>query len=76
MGLHGLCAPIGLIDSGIGGLSVLRAIRRLLPAERLAYIADQAYFPYGDKAPEDLWVRTEALSRLLLDQGCKIIVLA
>ena len=69
-------APIGLIDSGIGGLSIWRAIRRLLPAERMAYIADQAYFPYGDKAPEDLCVRTEALTRVLLDKGCKLIVLA
>ena len=69
-------APIGLIDSGIGGLSIWRAIRRLLPAERMAYIADQAYFPYGDKAPEDLCLRTEALTRVLLDKGCKLIVLA
>jgi glutamate racemase len=69
-------AAIGLIDSGIGGLSIWRAIRRLLPAERMAYIADQAYFPYGDKAPEDLCVRTEALTRVLLDKGCKVIVLA
>jgi glutamate racemase len=69
-------APIGLIDSGIGGLSIWRAIRRLLPAERMAYIADQAYFPYGDKATDDLCLRTEALSRVLLDMGCKLIVLA
>ena len=69
-------APIGLIDSGIGGLSIWRAIRRLLPAERMAYIADQAYFPYGDKPPDDLCLRTEALTRVLLDKGCKLIVLA
>jgi glutamate racemase len=69
-------APIGLIDSGIGGLSIWRAIRRLLPAERMAYIADQAFFPYGDKDPDDLCARTEALSRVLLDRGCKLVVLA
>lgn len=69
-------APIGLIDSGIGGLSIWRAIRRLLPNERMAYIADQAYFPYGDKAPEELCLRTEALTRVLLARGCKLIVLA
>ena len=69
-------APIGLIDSGIGGLSIWRAVRRLLPNERMAYIADQAFFPYGDKPPEDLCLRTEALSRVLLDMGCKLIVLA
>jgi glutamate racemase len=69
-------SPIGLIDSGIGGLSIWRAIRRLLPAERMAYIADQAYFPYGDKAPEDLCERTEALTRVLLSRGCKLVVLA
>src|SRR5215204_98819 len=69
-------APIGLIDSGIGGLSIWRAIRRLLPNERLAYISDHAFFPYGDKDPEELCVRTEALTRVLLERGCKLIALA
>jgi glutamate racemase len=69
-------APIGLIDSGIGGLSIWRAIRRLLPNERLAYISDHAYFPYGDKDPDELCRRLEALTRVLLARGCKLVVLA
>jgi glutamate racemase len=68
--------PIGLIDSGIGGLSIWRAIRRLLPNERLAYISDHAFFPYGEKDPGELCERTEALTRVLLARGCKLVVLA
>ena len=52
--------PIGVFDSGVGGLSVLREIRRELPAEDLIYVADSGYAPYGDR-PED-YVRGRALA--------------
>lgn len=45
-------APVGVFDSGVGGLSVLREIRRRLPHESLLYLADSAHVPYGEKSPE------------------------
>jgi glutamate racemase len=69
-------SPIGLIDSGIGGLTIWRAIHRLLPNERLVYVADQGFFPYGDRSTDELCDRTEQISRQLLDLGAKLIVLA
>ena len=72
----GAAPPVGLIDSGIGGLTIWRAVRRLLPNERLAYIADQAYFPYGNKDAGELCFRVEALSQELIAMGAKLIVLA
>ena len=55
-----LDAPIGVFDSGVGGLSVLREIRRELPAEDLIYVADSGYAPYGDR-PEE-YVRGRAVA--------------
>ena len=68
--------PVGVFDSGIGGLSVAREIRRALPAEDLLYFADTAYVPYGDRSAE--WVRTRSLTvgRFLEDQGAKALVVA
>jgi glutamate racemase len=43
--------PVGVFDSGVGGVSVLREVRRELPAEDLIYLADSAYTPYGDRSP-------------------------
>ncbi len=68
--------PIGVFDSGLGGLSVLREIRMLLPAEDLLYYADNAYCPYGIRSREEIQERSERISRLLLDQGVKAIVVA
>ncbi len=68
--------PIGVFDSGLGGLSVLREIRTLLPAEDLLYYADNAYCPYGIRSREEIQERSERISRLLLDQGAKAIVVA
>ena len=69
-------APIGVFDSGVGGLSVLREIRRELPAEDLIYVADSGYAPYGDR-PED-YVRGRALSimEFLRAQDVKAVVVA
>jgi glutamate racemase len=68
--------PIGVFDSGLGGLSVLREIRTMMPAEDVLYFADNAYCPYGLRSREEIQDRSELISRLLLDQGAKAIVVA
>lgn len=69
-------APIGVFDSGVGGLSVLAEIRRLLPGEDIIYYADTAGFPYGTRAAADVRARSEVIVRDLLGRGAKIIVVA
>src|SRR5262245_57283449 len=69
-------APIGAFDSGVGGLSVLREIRRLLPAEDLIYVADSGHAPYGDKPREFVRRRSDAICQFLNDEGVKAIVVA
>jgi glutamate racemase len=76
MVLHFADNPIGVFDSGVGGLSVLRQIRRELPAENLIYVADSAHAPYGDKTQEFIEARSFAITRFLLDHGAKAIVVA
>ncbi len=68
--------PLGIFDSGIGGLSVLREIRRELPAENLFYVADSGHAPYGDKPLSAIEARAVAITEFLLDQGVKMIVVA
>lgn len=68
--------PVGIFDSGVGGLSVLRAIRRLIPAQPLVYLADQAHVPYGTREPEEVRIFSEAITRYLLREGARIIVAA
>ena len=69
-------APLGIFDSGLGGLSVAREIRNELPAEQLLYVADTAYCPYGDRPPELIRERTLAIGRFLADRGAKLLVVA
>ena len=69
-------APVGVFDSGVGGLSVLRAIRQLLPAERLLYVADSGHVPYGEKSPEFIRLRSQKIAGFLLGQGAKALVVA
>lgn len=69
-------APIGIFDSGVGGLSVLRHIRAQLPQERLVYVADSAHAPYGGKSPQEIQARSLAVSEFLVDQGAKALVVA
>lgn len=69
-------APIGIFDSGIGGLSVLRHIRQNLPYENLLYFADSAYAPYGDKSEAAISARTLAVTEFLLQAGAKALVVA
>lgn len=68
--------PIGVFDSGIGGLTVAGALRRLLPAERISYIGDTARVPYGGKSASTIERYSRELSRMLLDDGAKLIVVA
>lgn len=69
-------APIGLFDSGVGGASVLREVRALLPGEPLLYLADQAHCPYGSRAAAELRALSEANVAWLLARGAKLIVVA
>ncbi|WP_197386511.1 glutamate racemase [Ralstonia pseudosolanacearum] len=69
-------APVGVFDSGLGGLSVLRAIRAELPAESLLYLADSRHAPYGEKPPEFIAGRTLRVCEWLVGQGCKALVIA
>lgn len=68
--------PIGVFDSGVGGLSVLREIRRHLPAESLIYCADSGYAPYGERPAADIRARSLELAEFLRGQGAKAIVVA
>ncbi|HRC72021.1 MAG TPA: glutamate racemase [Candidatus Competibacter sp.] len=68
--------PIGIFDSGVGGLSVFRRIRAGLPHETLLYVADSGHAPYGNKAVDFIIQRSVAISEFLLEQGAKAIVVA
>ena len=67
---------IGIFDSGAGGLSVYREIRKVLPEEEMLYFADNAWCPYGEKAPELIVERCRAITALLLQRGARAIVVA
>lgn len=69
-------APVGVFDSGVGGLSVLREIRARLPRESLLYVADSGHVPYGEKSPEYIRERCRRIADFLLGQGAKALVLA
>lgn len=68
--------PIGIFDSGVGGLTVFREIARELPHESLVYFADQAHLPYGPRPAEEVRAFSEAITRELLAMGCKAVVVA
>jgi len=69
-------APIGVFDSGAGGLTILSALRQELPGERYIYFADTAHCPYGVRTEADIAALSLQISRFLIDQGVKIIVVA
>ena len=69
-------ATIGIFDSGVGGLSVFREIRRLLPTERYLYFADNAFCPYGTKSQAFIQERAREITELLVRRGAEIIVVA
>ena len=68
--------PIGLFDSGVGGLSVLRYVRELLPSENLIYVADQAWVPYGSRPRSTILQRSKKITEFLLEIECKLIAVA
>jgi glutamate racemase len=69
-------APIGIFDSGVGGISVLRAIREQMPEESILYFGDQGHIPYGPRPMQEIRDLSEAITRFLLERGAKIIVVA
>jgi glutamate racemase len=68
--------PIGIFDSGIGGLTVANAITKLLPNEKLIYFGDIAHLPYGDKSADSIKYYGIRIAQFLLEQQCKLIVIA
>jgi glutamate racemase len=68
--------PIGVFDSGMGGLTVLRALLARLPCERFVYLGDTARLPYGTKSPETVQAYTLQATRLLVSEGVKMVVIA
>jgi len=71
-----LTKPVGVFDSGVGGLSVLREIRTALPSEDLIYVADSGYAPYGDRPEEFIQTRATAIVQFLISQQAKAVVVA
>lgn len=69
-------APIGIFDSGIGGLTVAHAIAKELPNEQLVYFGDTAHLPYGDKSPDSIKYYAIRIAQFLLQKKCKMIVIA
>jgi glutamate racemase len=69
-------APVGVFDSGLGGLSVLRAVRAALPHEPLVYVADSLYAPYGERDDDFIVDRTMAIGEWLVARGAKALVVA
>jgi glutamate racemase len=69
-------APVGIFDSGVGGLSILRHVREQLPHEHLLYFADNLYSPYGEKSEEWLAERALTITQFLLGRGAKALVVA
>ncbi len=70
------CCPIGIFDSGYGGLTVLRDIIATLPREKTIFVGDSAHFPYGPKNVEDLKRYVFGICQYLVGRGCKLIVIA
>ncbi|MEZ4515836.1 MAG: aspartate/glutamate racemase family protein [Chloroflexota bacterium] len=68
--------PIGVFDSGVGGLSVVRHLQQRLPQENLLYFADQAHIPYGGRTVDEITAFSTAITRFLIDRQAKAIVVA
>jgi glutamate racemase len=74
--VDGTRRPIGIFDSGVGGLSVAREIRRAVPGEDLLYVADTAYCPYGERPLDEVRARALAVGRHVESMGAKLLVAA
>ena len=68
--------PIGIFDSGVGGLSVLRAVRAQMPAENILYFGDQGHIPYGPRPMEQIRQFSEGITNFLLERDAKVIIVA
>ena len=68
--------PIGIFDSGIGGVTVLREIIKILPNEEYIYYSDSLYNPYGDRTQKEIQDRSDYIVQYLIDKNCKAIVIA
>jgi glutamate racemase len=68
--------PIGIFDSGIGGLTVADAVTRMLPNEKIIYFGDTAHLPYGEKSADAIKYYGIRISQFLLEQKCKLIIIA
>ena len=73
---HAATQPIGIFDSGIGGLTVAHALAKLLPHENLIYFGDTAHLPYGDKSTAAIQAYAVKIAHMLLQQECKLILIA
>ena len=69
-------APVGVFDSGIGGLTVLEEIQQLLPHESLLYVADCGHIPYGEKTPAFILERSRSVAEFFRERGAKAFVIA
>jgi glutamate racemase len=69
-------SPIGIFDSGVGGLTVVRAVRAALPDEDIIYLGDTARVPYGSKSPETVTRYSRACAAFLLERGVKLLLIA
>lgn len=69
-------SPIGIFDSGFGGLSVYREVRQMLPVEDVIYVADSAYVPYGSRTVEEIRERSDRIVGYLVNQGVKLVIVA
>ncbi len=68
--------PVGIFDSGLGGLTVAKAINQVLPNENIIYFGDTAHLPYGDKSKETIIQYSTRIAEFLIEQECKVIVIA
>ncbi len=68
--------PIGIFDSGIGGLTVAKAITKLMPHENIVYFGDTAHLPYGEKSSESIQHYSKKITSFLLAQDCKMVIIA
>jgi len=73
---NGDCRPIGILDSGVGGLSIVKAITKKLPHENLIYVADTLHSPYGNKSLDFIQSRASDISQFLFTQSAKALVIA
>lgn len=76
MSSHPASHPIGIFDSGIGGLTVAQALVNTLPNEHIIYFGDTAHLPYGDKSTAAIQAYSVKITHMLLQQGCKLILIA